>query len=87
MSAEGSIHHRRPQLARLGDASPEEVNAAFDAIHPDLVNIVNQFVPGFWRGQALAKLQEPQTIKIIVGLIDDALNAAEKVRDAKPPSA
>lgn len=75
---------------KLGQASVAEMNAAFDAVHADLVNLIENWVPRFFQGQARQKLESKEGKTALLKLVDDALEAAEKVRDRaapKPPPA
>ena len=75
----------------LGEPSVDEINAAFDVIYPELLNLAHYYagavhVP-FVNVEQMVKqqMQTPQFKKQAVKIINDALVAAEKVRDAKPP--
>jgi len=72
--------HGHPPALKLGTATKEELNAAYDAVLPDLTAIINQWVPPFFRSQALTKLKEPQTIAMLVKLCDDAIEAVDNYR-------
>ena len=66
--------------------SDDEINAAFDAIEPDLHNLVRQFVPGFFQSQAMAALDSKAGVQDVVTGLRKALTAAERVRaKAGPP--
>jgi hypothetical protein len=67
----------------LSNASVDEKNAAYNVVHKDLQELVAQFAPAFFRNQMLAKLEEPNTIRQVLKVIDDAITAADKVRAAK----
>ena len=60
--------------------SNDEVNAAFDAIQPYIRQLVVQFVPGLFEGQALQVLASQQGRQDIVTGLTKALSAAEGVR-------
>lgn len=65
---------------KLVDASVAERNAAFDAVHADLLAIIENWVPGMFKNTARQKLESPQGRNALLKLVDDALTAAEKVR-------
>jgi hypothetical protein len=65
--------------------SNDEINAAFDALQIDLRQLVADFVPAFFQGQASQALNSQQGRVLVVDGIRKALTAAEKVRAAAPP--
>jgi hypothetical protein len=67
-------------MKKLGQASAAEQNAAFDAVHGDLLNLITNWVPMFFQSQARAKLESKEGRVALLKLVDDALEAAEKVR-------
>jgi len=67
---------------KFREATVEEMNAAFDAVHPLLVRYINDHAPGFFRGQLLAGLESHEAKAAILDTIDAALDAAERVREA-----
>ena len=60
--------------------SNDEINAAFDAIQPYIRQLVIQFVPGLFEGQALHALASQEGRQDIVNGLTKALTAAEGVR-------
>jgi|SRR6516225_393614 len=73
----------------LGEASVDEINAAYNKIYPELVNLAHYYagmvnIP-FVNVRALIdqKIQTPEFKKMAVQIVADAVNAAEAVRDAK----
>jgi hypothetical protein len=77
------------QRIKLGDASVDEVNAAYDKVYPELLNLAHYYagmvhVP-FIDVESMIRqqMQTPEFKRQAVLIIDDALNAAEAVRDAK----
>jgi hypothetical protein len=60
--------------------SNDEINAAFDAIQPYIRQLVVQFVPGMFEGQALQALASQEGRRDIVNGLTKALTAAEGVR-------
>jgi hypothetical protein len=72
---------------RLGSATKDEINAAMAKVRPDLVEIVQQWVPPLWKGMALQKLDDPRTIIQLCRLVDDAIEAVDEYRAAHPTPA
>ncbi len=74
----------------LGHASKAEQDAAFKVTHDNLEKLIDLYMgSGFarmWRDQARAKLDDPQGRALTLKLIDDAYDAAEKVRNAAGPA-
>lgn len=68
---------------RLSDATPEELNAAFDAVESKLESLIANFVPAFWRSQAMQQLRSPQGTAMLLDAIDAAIDAVEEVRKKK----
>jgi len=73
----------------LGDASVDEINAAYNKIYPELVNLAHYYagavnVP-FINVRAMIdrQMQTPEFKRQAVQIVADAVNAAEAVRDAK----
>ena len=66
--------------------SNDEINAAFDAVQPDLRVLVDQFVPSFMQNTVLQDLASQQGRQDVVNIIRKALLAAEGVRN-KPAKA
>ncbi len=64
---------------RLGTASIAKQNAAFNVIFPEVRQMINDYVPPFFQSAVLEKLNSPQGRSLLVRLIDDGLEAAEKV--------
>ena len=60
--------------------SVDEINAAFDAVHDDIQELIGLFIPSFFKAQAYDKLASPQGRALIVDGARKALVAAEKVR-------
>jgi Mg/Co/Ni transporter MgtE len=75
--------------SNLKSASHAEQAAALAAVMPDIRRLIGEYVPYMFQYQILQKLEDPATKAQILAVIDDALNAAEKVRDAPvtPPHA
>lgn len=77
------------KVSRLGDASVDEINAAYNKIYPELINLAHYYagavhIPFVDINAMIDKqVQTPQFKKQAVQIIDDALNAAEAVREAK----
>jgi len=67
---------------KFREATTEEMNAAFDAVHPRLQAYIRQHAPGFFQGQLLAGLETREARAAILDTIDAALDAAERVREA-----
>ena len=61
--------------------SVDELNAGFDAIQPDLRQIIQSFVPAFFQSQAMQSVQSEQGRAIIVDGVRRVLVAAEAVRN------
>ncbi len=60
--------------------SVDEVNAAYDAVHDDIQEVVRLFVPSFFQAQAYEKLRSQQARMLLVDGARKALIAAERVR-------
>jgi hypothetical protein len=58
--------------------SDNKINAAFDVVKRDLTEIIEEYIPPFFQPNVFQKLQEPETIRRICKVIDDAIEAAEK---------
>lgn len=65
---------------RLGQASTAEQNAAFDVVNEKLHNIIEQWVPGMFQGRARQEIESVDGRRMILAIIDAALDAAEKAR-------
>jgi hypothetical protein len=72
---------------RLASASVAEQNAAFNKVYPDLIKLAQYYsaqvnVP-FVDVQSMVtqKMQTPEFRRQVVALIDEALDAAEAVRN------
>jgi hypothetical protein len=78
---------------RLGDASVEEINAAYSKIYPELVNLAHYYagmvhVPFVdVRSMIDRQMNTPEFKRQAVQIVADAVNAAEAVRDAKTAKA
>jgi hypothetical protein len=77
-------------MARLKLASDvDEINAAFDKVYPELLGLAHYYagmvhVPFVdVEGMIKQQMQTPQFKLQAIKIIDDALEAAEAVRDAK----
>jgi hypothetical protein len=70
----------------LRQATVAEKNAAFNAVHADIVALITQWVPSFMQYKAQEKLESPEGRTGLIKLVSDALAAAEKVREATPPT-
>jgi hypothetical protein len=68
----------KPQ--RFREATDEEMDAAYNAVHSDIQEAINALVPWLWRGKALSEVDSPRGRKLLFGFIDKALDAAEIVR-------
>ncbi len=66
---------------RLRSASQAEQDAAFRVVYWDLVALVKE-LPGIAQGPATEKLNSVDGRAQVIRVIDDALDAAEKVRVA-----
>jgi hypothetical protein len=65
---------------RLGQASEAEQTAAFYIVYWDLVALVKE-LPGIAQGPAMEKLNSVDGRARVIKVIDDALAAAEQVRN------
>jgi hypothetical protein len=77
------------QKVRLGDASVDEINAAYAKIYPELVKLAHYYagmvhIP-FVNVDAMIDehINTPEFKRQAVQIVADAVNAAEAVRDAK----
>jgi len=76
-------------MPKLGSASVDEINAAFDKVYPELLNLAHYYagmvhVPFVdVEGMIRTQMQTPAFKKQAVQIIDDALEAAEAVRAKK----
>jgi hypothetical protein len=77
------------QKIRLGDASVDEINAAYDKIYPELIKLAHYYagmvhVP-FINVDAMIdrEIQTPEFKRQAVQIVSDAVNAALAVHDAK----
>ncbi len=61
-------------------ASIDEINAAYDAIELDVHQLIEQFIPQFFRRQAMDKLNSPEGRAMVLDGAKKALTAAERVR-------
>lgn len=68
---------------RLSDATNEEMNAAFDAVHEKLEQAINEFCPRIFRRQAWEMLGSPDGRKALLETIDIGLDAVEELRKTK----
>ncbi len=66
-------------MPRLKTASVAKQNAAFNAIYPDIQKLIAVYVPPFFQEAVLEKFNSPQGRAMLVRLIDEGLEAAEKV--------
>jgi len=80
---------RTSDKLRLGDASVDEINAAYDKIYPELVNLAHYYagmvnVP-FINVKAMIdrEIQTPEFKRQAVQIVSDAVNAAMAIHDAK----
>lgn len=70
-------------------ADTDEINAAFDKVYPELLNLAHYYagmvhVPFVNVEEMIRKqMQTPEFKKQAVHIINDAIEAAEAVRDAK----
>ena len=85
--------HTSKQRVNLGDASVDEINAAYNKIYPELVKLAHYYagmvhVP-FLNVDAMIdqKIQTPEFKRQAVQIVADAVNAAEAVREAKAAAA
>jgi len=76
-------------MPKLGSASVDEINAAFDKVYPELMNLAHYYagmvnIP-FVNVESMIrdKMQTPEFKRQAVQIIDDALEAAEAVRAKK----
>jgi hypothetical protein len=74
---------------RLGQATQAEQIAAAKSVHDNVARMIDMWM-GTWpasmyREQAQQKLESPEGRQVLLKIVDDALNAAEKVRNAAPP--
>lgn len=61
-------------------STPDQQNAAFDAIYPEIEALIAQYVPAFFQNSVLERLHSSEGRALIVKLIRDGLNAAEGVK-------
>jgi len=80
-------------MPKLKMADVDEVNAAFDKVYPELLNLAHYYggmvhVP-FVNVEAMVRqqMQTPEFKKAAVQIISDAIEAAEAVRDKKADAA
>ncbi len=71
-------------MIRLATASVAERNAAFNVVFRRLENLIGELP--FFQSQARAKLESPEGRAEVLAAVDEALDAAEKVRKVPPPS-
>ena len=64
-------------------ATKAEINAAFDVVHSRLVEYINNSVPWYLKGKATSMLQSDNAKEVLIGIVEEALQAAEKVRSSK----
>ncbi len=61
------------------EATPEQQNAAFDKVYPELLELIKQYIPALFQWQVITRLQSPDGRKLLIRLIHDAIEAAENV--------
>ncbi len=64
-------------MIRLHQASTAVRNAAFDAVHADLLRLIDLYAPGFFKKQLVDNLNTQLGVQETLKIIDDALAAAE----------
>ncbi len=67
---------------KLVHSTEAQQQAAFNALYPELVAAVQQYVPAFFQYQVMQGLKTPETKAKIMKMIDDALDAALSVSTA-----
>ncbi len=67
---------------KLVHSSAAQQQAAFNALYPELVQAVQQYVPAFFQYQIMQGLAKPETKAKLMAMIDDALDAALSVSTA-----
>jgi hypothetical protein len=77
-----NVDFDREASMRLASASPAEQNAAFNVVYWDLVALVKE-LPGIAQGAATDKLNSADGRAHILKVLNDAFDAAEKVRNAE----
>ncbi len=65
---------------KLVHSSAAQQQAAFNALYPELVAAVQQYVPAFFQYQVMQGLGKPETRAKIMQMVDDALDAALSVQ-------
>jgi hypothetical protein len=55
-----------------------QINAAYDVVHRDLILTVQQYVPPVFQPSIISRLTEPDTIRRVCQIINDAIEAASK---------
>ena len=69
---------------KLHLATVAERNAAVRAVHDDVVRMIDLWMgsgmAAMFRNQAKQKLESPEGKQVLLDIVDDALDAAEKVR-------
>ncbi len=74
---------------RLKHATVDERNAAVRVVHDDIAGMIDLWMgsgmASMFRNQAKQKLESPEGKQVLLKIVDDALDAAEKVRNAVPP--
>ncbi len=65
---------------RLKSVSPAELNAAVAVVRRDIAGLIPQ-IPAMFQAMIVNKVNSPEGKALIVKMIDDALDAAEKVRE------
>lgn len=62
-------------------ASVKEQNAAYDVLHAEIIQLINDRAPSFFRGQILQAFESPEGKAKLVHMVKKGLEAAEKVRE------
>lgn len=72
-------------VIRLHTATVSERNAAVRVVHDDIANLIDLWMgsgmASMFRNQAKEKLESPQGRQMLLKIVDDALDAAEAVRE------
>ena len=65
---------------RLSEASVEELNAAFDAVQDKIELLIANFIPSFFKRQAMEELHSPRGKALLLDAVDAAIDAVEETR-------
>lgn len=81
-----------PEIKKLGHTSVAARNAAFDAVHAEIIRQLNQWEPPHIpfmdvRAEILKNLESPKGRQLVLATIDVALEAAEEVEEREEAAA